>query len=131
MSKPIIMSPALNYEFGQFVCQGKDLTDILEWISNKSRYGHIRLSEFFGDYEMYENDDPEDVFEYDKLKKWAKKNDFVSSEDIPKEKEIKDFSNSELAEEAKTRLSPDDIFDHSVLLNWAFENGFVEEGDAQ
>jgi hypothetical protein len=120
--KPIVMSPSLNKEFGEFISQGKDLSDVLEWIKDKADYNQLSLSEFLGDSVILADKNPGDIFDYRDLERWATDNGF--SDNDPEEKELSDFTSKEIRKYVVGNFDLDDIWNVSDLENWAEERGF-------
>ncbi len=117
----VVRSPTLNKEFGEFISQGKDLTDVLDWLGRKIQFGYILAAELFGDV------DPSHLFSDEELRSWARDNDMIDEEDKESDKELSDFSEEEIKEHVSNEYSPEEIFSYSQLRAWAISNDFVEE----
>jgi len=62
-----------------------------------------------------DNCDPEDIFDEEKLKEWARRQ---QPDDIFAEKDLIEWARSN---------DPEDVFDNKTLRSWAEDNGFVPE----
>lgn len=113
------MSPSLNKEFGEFISKGVDLTDVLDWISEKIENRYISLGQIVSDFE------PDDIFSNRELSDWAEENNYYEGP----EKELDDFSDDKIKEYVLGEFGPEDIYSTDVLSAWAEGSGFIHEDD--
>ena len=115
---PLIVSPADNSDWNNFLKTQPDLTDVIMWLRNSN----IDFTEFlkFKTSEIdFSDEEPENIFEYEQLRDWAEENDFHIK--------LSDFDDEVIMNYVYENFDPTSVFGFDRLSEWADDNDYVNK----